>query len=220
MEIQNLTWPEVEELFKKEIAILPIGATEQHGPHLPLGTDSFYADFIAKEVGKKLSIAVLPVVPYSVSGFNFPYPTMTIEPETLISYLKDVCKSLKFFGVNKVVFIVGHGGENCSAIDVAAYIISRDFDMKIMVLFPWTFLTEKDKEKMNKDWHAGEMETSDMLYINEKLVRKDEIKKSSVPEPMKWIVSYKNMKKDERLGVLGDPTNASKEKGEKELLNI
>lgn len=215
MFIEELTWPEVEKLFKKGVAIIPIGATEQHGPHLPMGSDSFYAEEYAKRVGKKLNIPVCPTVSCSVSGLNFPYPTLTIEPETLTSYLKDICKSLKFFGVKKIIFIVGHGGENASAIDTAEYIIARDVDIKIRSIYPWQFLPEKEYKSMDKDWHAGRIETSDMLYLKEDLVRKSKIKRSDVPRPMKFTTDYRKMKKDKRQGVLGDASKASKELGKK-----
>ena len=215
MLIEELPWTEVEKLFKKGVAIVPIGATEQHGPHLPLGADTFYAHEYAKRVGEKLKIAVCPVVPYSVSGYNFPYPTITIEPETLINYLKDICRSLKFFGVKKVFFFVGHGGENVPIVDTAEYVIARDLEIQLKSIYPWTFLPKEEYESMNEDWHAGRTETAEMLYFKENLVKKSNIKKSNVPKPMEFSQSYRFQKRDKRQGVLGDPSKATKELGKK-----
>ncbi len=220
MKIDKLTHPEVDELFKKKIAIIPIGATEQHGPHLPMGTDTFYADYIAEKVGEKLNIAVLPPVCYSVSGYNFPYPTITIEPETLNLYLKDICNSLKFFNIDKVIFLVGHGGENCSAVENASYCIARDININIKVIYPWQYLPKEEYEKMNSDWHAGFLETSDMLFIKPELVKEDKIKKSSIPPIMEFIGNYKLSKRDERNGVFGNPVGANKNIGEKNMQEI
>lgn len=220
MRIDNLPWPEVKELFKAGTAIIPIGATEQHGPHLPLGADTLYAEYISERVGKNLKIPVLPPLCYSVSGFNFPYPTITLEPETLALVLKDICGSLKFFGVGKIFFFVGHGGENCSAVETAAYCIARDLDLKIRVVYPWTFLPDEMREKMKEDWHAGFLETSDMLFVREDLVKKDKLKESTVPEPMKFIVDYKKTESNGRMGVLGNPVGAKASIGAKNMGEI
>jgi len=215
MLIKEKTWEEAEELFKKGIAIILIGSIEQHGPHLPLGSDSYYAFEIAKRIGEYFNIAVLPIVEYSVTGYNMAYPSITIEPETLTEYLKDICKSLKFHGVNKVIFIAGHGGENVPAIRTASYIIARDLGIKILVIFPWQFLPKAEAKKLEKDWHAGYLETSDMLYLKPELVKKNKIKKSSVPKPMNWISPYYECKRDWRKGVLGNPIKASAKVGRK-----
>lgn len=217
MLIDELPWTDVEKLFKKGVAIVPIGATEQHGPHLPLGVDTFYAHEYAKRVGEKLKIPVCPSVPYSISGYNFPYPTITIEPETMINYLKDICRSLKFFGVTKVFFFVGHGGENASVMDTAEYIIARDLDIQLKSIYPWTFLPKKEYESMDQDWHAGRIETAEMLCLKENLVQKSKIQKSDVPKPMEFSQSYRLQKKDSRQGVFGDPSQATKEQGEQNI---
>ncbi|MFP4403958.1 MAG: creatininase family protein [Nanoarchaeota archaeon] len=209
MRIDEMTSPEVKKLFSKGIALIPIGATEQHGPHLPMGTDTFYAEYITNKIGKELKLPVLPSVSFSVSGYNFPYPTITIEPETITKYLNDICKSLKFHDVDKIFFIVGHGGENCAALETAAYIIARDNDVKIKIFYPWQFLPKELYKKMDDDWHAGFIETSEMLYLKPKLVKKKHIRKSSVPDYMKFIIDYKKTKEDQRQGVFGDPSNAN-----------
>ena len=66
--IEQLARPEVEDIFKKNpVVILPVGATEQHGPHLPYGTDTFYAEYVAKRVADRLNAAILPTMPYGYS---------------------------------------------------------------------------------------------------------------------------------------------------------
>lgn len=217
MRIDRQTWPETYEIFKKKAAIIPIGATEQHGPHLPLGTDIFYAEYIAEKVGEALHIAVLPPLSYSISGYNFPYPTVTLEPETLTGVLRDICRSLKFFGIESIFLIVGHGGENCSAVETAAYCIARDIDVQIKVMYPWTFLPEEMRKKMDEDWHSGFLETSDMLFIKPELVKKEKIKKSSIPKPLDFIGDYKKTKRDSREGVFGNPLGATATIGEKNM---
>jgi creatinine amidohydrolase len=110
--LQGMSWVEAKEYFEKnETAILPVGSNEQHGPANPLGTDHFIAKAIGEELGKRTGTVCLQVVPFGVSGNHKQFwGTIFVSPEVFKEYIRDVCLSLHYFGVNKIVVVNGHGG--------------------------------------------------------------------------------------------------------------
>ena len=120
-ELSNMSWMEAEQKFSKtQLAIIPIGAVEQHGPHLGLGADWIQAWKIAEKVGEKTDALVLPVVPYGVSGHHRDFVgTLFLKPDTLQKVVSEILDCLNHYGIRKVVFINGHGG-NLQAISEAA----------------------------------------------------------------------------------------------------
>ena len=111
-ELSNMTWPEAEEKFgETRLAIVPIGATEQHGLHLGVGADWIQAWNIARKLGERTGALVLPVMPYGVSGHHKEFPgTITLTPETLQEVVYEIIESLDRYGIDRVVFMNGHGG--------------------------------------------------------------------------------------------------------------
>ncbi|RKX99981.1 creatininase family protein, partial [Candidatus Poribacteria bacterium] len=104
------TWEEVKEA-NVEIAILPIGSIEQHGRHLPLGTDWLIADRLARELGERLNAYVLPALPYGNSQEHMGFPgTIPLRPQTLALVIEDIILSLRHHGIKKVVVLSTHGG--------------------------------------------------------------------------------------------------------------
>ena len=126
----ELNWPDAEALFKEvDIALLPVGAIEQHGPHLPLDTDAFDADYLARRVAGMCSDPrplVLPLVPYGVSYHHDEFKgTISIGNETLSRLVYDIGVAVARHGIRKLVIINGHGG-NDPALNFAAQMINRD----------------------------------------------------------------------------------------------
>ncbi len=124
---ERLTWKEIKEACgsKESIAILPVGSVEQHGPHLPLGTDYLIADILSSEALKKLkeegiNALKLPPLPYGLSSMWAAYPgTVTLRTETYISLVKDVILSIISSGCTNILIVNGHAG-NSDALKVAA----------------------------------------------------------------------------------------------------
>ena len=123
----RLTWKEINEVCKtkESIAILPVGSVEQHGPHLPLGTDYLIADMLSSEAVERLekegiNALKLPPLPYGLSSMWAAYPgTVTLRTETYISLLKDVILSIISSDCTNILIVNGHAG-NSDALRIAA----------------------------------------------------------------------------------------------------
>jgi creatinine amidohydrolase len=150
VQLAEKSWPEAEKLFGEiDVAILPVGSTEQHGPHNPLGTDHLIAARMAFEVGERTGVPVLPVVPVGVSAHHRQFPgTLWVPPDVFRGYIKSIVLAAASHGVKKFLIVNGHGGNDDSLMEVAG-------------------------ELRREHGHAGEGETSANLYFHGHLVRMD-----------------------------------------------
>jgi creatinine amidohydrolase/Fe(II)-dependent formamide hydrolase-like protein len=224
----ELTWPEAEARFQKtDIALLPVGSIEQHGPHLPLDTDAFDAEYLARRVATACSIPqplVLPLIAYGVSYHHEDFAgTISIRNDTLSRLVYDIGMSAARNGIKKLVIINGHGG-NSPALNYAAQMINRDCRIFVCVDTGETSDVDIDKiVETPNDVHAGEVETSTSLAVRGHLVRMNLARKSVPTFSSRYldftgkrsIAWYAYTRKISASGVLGDPTRASAEKGEK-----
>jgi len=164
-----------DELDSKMVALIPIGSLEQHGPHLPLGTDSIIVEHIAKEIEKELreKVVLFPTIWFTSSGEHEGFPYFGVRPLTLYNYLNDLLESLVKQGFSKIVILNGHGGNTNILL-----LLQREFNFnhkeKVYVLETWG----KEEYDVFKriDLHAGSIETSRIFYINEALVRREKIR--------------------------------------------
>jgi creatinine amidohydrolase len=163
-ELSSMTWWEAEERFgQTRLAIVPVGSVEQHGLHLGVGADWIQAWEIARRVGERTGVLVLPVMPYGVSGHHKEFPgVITLEPETLQRVVYEVLASLNRYGVERVVFMNGHGG-NLGAITGAAKGARDDFDMLCAIVQWWDVLRSRPVFGHPAEEHAGYAETALML---------------------------------------------------------
>jgi creatinine amidohydrolase/Fe(II)-dependent formamide hydrolase-like protein len=224
----ELTWPEAKERFLSvDVALLPVGAVEQHGPHLPLDTDAFDAAYLAREVATACSKprpVVLPLIPYGVSYHHADFKgTFDVSPESLAKLVHDIGLSAARNGVKKLIIVNGHGG-NVPALNFAAQLINRDTHIFTCVDSGET--SDPDIYGMAEtpnDVHAGEIETSTSLALRPELVRMDKARKF-VPKfssryldftSKRSVTWYARTARISASGVLGDPTKASREKGER-----
>jgi len=224
----NLTWPEAEKYLEKmDVAILPVGSIEQHGPHLPLDTDSFDAAYLANQVAAACSEPkplVLPVISYGVSYHHEGFKgTISINNDTLSKLVYEIGISLARNGIKKMVIINGHGG-NTPSLNFAAQMINRDAQIFVCVDSGETSDVDiyRIVETPN-DVHAGEFETSTSLAIRPHLVKKP-LADKSIPEfssrylnftSKRGISWYAYTKKISDSGVMGDPSKATAKKGKK-----
>jgi creatinine amidohydrolase len=200
-------------------AVLAIGSTEYHGDHLPYGTDTIVAMYLAEQVAKRINrLLLLPPLHYGMSKHYASFPiALTLSTETLIRVLREIFDSLFMHGIKKLLIINGHDG-NIAALEAS----TREFrvehsEMKIAVLEAWwktagELLPAEVFEVWGGLGHAGEGETSMMLARAPNLVDMSHAR-SVVPElppyvQFKWI-----FKEITPYGVTGDPTRATEEKG-------
>jgi creatinine amidohydrolase/Fe(II)-dependent formamide hydrolase-like protein len=224
----ELTWPEAKKRFEEvDVALLPVGSVEQHGPHLPLDADAFDAQHLALKVAeacKDPKPLVLPLIPYGVSYHHEDFSgTITISPDTLSQLVYEIGMSAARHGVTKLIIINGHGG-NSPALHFAAQMINRDAHIFTCVDTGET--SDPDIEALAEtpnDVHAGEIETSTTLAVRPELVRLKSARKF-IPRfssryldftSKRSVGWYARVAKISPSGVLGDPTKASPEKGKK-----
>jgi creatinine amidohydrolase/Fe(II)-dependent formamide hydrolase-like protein len=202
-----------------------VGATEQHGPHLPLDTDAHDADYLARRVASRCNAPqplVLPGIPYGVSYHHDDFAgTLSISPETLAQLVYEIGMNAARNGILKLVIINGHGG-NSPALHFAAQKINRDAHIFTAVDTGESSGGDVDAIAETKnDVHAGEIETSTSLAVRPELVRMDQAIRH-VPEfssrylnfsSRRGVGWYARVKRLSPQGVLGDPTCASVDKG-------
>lgn len=224
----QLTWPEAEQRFQQvNIALLPVGAIEQHGPHLPLDTDAFDANYLAQRVAEACSDPkplVLPVIPYGVSYHHDEFKgTISISNDTLSHLVYEIGINVARNGIEKLVIINGHGG-NAPALNFAAQMINEDAHIFVCVDTGETSDVDiYEIADTPNDVHAGEIETSTSLAVRPHLVKMEEASKL-IPQfssrylnftSKRGVSWYAYTKKISANGVMGDPTKASAEKGRK-----
>ena len=224
----NLTWEEAREALKRGVvAILPVGSTEAHGPHLPLATDVIISEEMSRRAAAKLNLRgietiVLPPIAYSVTDFSAEFAgTISIRRETASALIRDVCVSLYRQGARLVAIANSHlEPEHIASINEAIELVKNETGRA--VVFPdkrrrrWAAtLTE---EFRRGDCHAGSYETSLVMAAQPELVREEtrlELKQVPISIAEKIREGAHNF--TEAGGTeayFGDPRSASREEGE------
>jgi creatinine amidohydrolase len=236
---EKLTWPEINDAIDLgKVCILPCGAVEQHGHHLPLDVDLVCPGGIAKGAGQSLpeKILVLPTICYGYTGHVMDFPgTINSNYTTFMEHVLDVTRSLAYHGFKKIILLNGHGS-NMPNLDLVARRTNLETDAECLVIAWWNLLTV-DK-KFLPSWreskfpggcaHACELETSLYMYLDEENVRKDKIKSGTISfnedeSPYNWVdlfgagpatvISWTSSYTG--TGVLGEAELATKAKGER-----
>ena len=223
----TLKWPEITERLKiVDTAILPCGAIEQHGPHLPLDVDFFDADYMARKVAeacKDPKPFVMPTIPYGVSYHHSDFKgTICVTNNALSALIYDVGMSLAQNGIKKLVILNGHG-DNAPTLKYAAQMINRDAEIFVCVETGET--SDIDLYNLidtHNDIHAGEIETSTSLATRPELVDMDKAVDDTLDLDNEYLdftsdrgVSwYVHTKRLTNSGVMGNATLGTAEKGQ------
>lgn len=222
------TWPEIEAYLKTvDTVLIPCGAIEQHGPHLPVDIDFFDARYMAWQVAERCEDPkplVLPAIPYGVSYHHENFKgTLSVTNDALSRFVYDIGMSLARNGVKKIIILNGHG-DNAPTLSYAAQMINRDAHIFVCVDTGET--SDVDLYKLidtPNDIHAGEIETSTTLALRPDMVQMDKAVNETVQFGSKfldyddergvsWFVHTDHISNS---GVMGDATKATAEKGRK-----
>lgn len=247
--LADLTYPDVQAyLERSDLILIPMASTEQHGPHLPLCTDTVTAYEVSKRAAEQAGVLYTPTVwtgysPQHMRGPGQGMGTITVRAETLLNLLYDIARSLIHHGFNKLIFVNGHGS-NVKVIDPVLRRIRYDTGALVAFYKPYAErymglikdLMENPPEE-TPGWHSSELETSQMLAHNAKLVRMERARPTETHIP-RWLpasftkadgapdVQFRGyqyfqfpMDHDEftDTGVIGNPMRATAEKGEEAL---
>jgi creatinine amidohydrolase len=199
------------------IAILPVGSFEQHGDHLPLSTDTLIACLIAREVANRYGLFLLPPVTITCSHEHVDWPgTVSISAATLHALVTDVSASLKTSGISRLLIVNGHGGNYVLSNIVQEASVSG----LRMALFPGREDLQAAREAAgceilsgHDDMHAGELETSILLYALPEVVRPSYVSADYKALPSPHLLSL-GMRAYTTTGVVGRPSLATAQKGE------
>jgi len=222
--LEETTTVDAQQQFEDaEVAVLPTGSTEQHGPALPLCTDFLAAETVARGVADREDTIVLPTVPIGVSPHHRHFHgTLWVSEETFESYVTDTLESLPDHGIQKAVIVNGHGGNTGSIQRVAQDLYREETAFTV----PWSWWegvgdtpAEVLGEEAHVPGHAGAFEAAMMLYAAAELVREDRFEEAATgqgdgnrwPEPAPRGFDFIDWTDN---GIKGDPRLASADAGE------
>ena len=218
MHLADQAWPDAA-ASDATLAVLPVGSTEQHGPHAPLGTDWLTAEAVA-EAGAEAAeapVVVAPTIPVGVAEEHRDFAgTLWVSPETFRAYVRETLESLAHHGWDRVVVVNGHGG-NVDALREVCAGVSRSGDAYAVV---FTWFDGVDAADMG---HGGPVETSLLRHVRPDSVREDRMDAAAEGGAESWgeWVSGVNLAYDtsefSENGTVGDPREGSAERGERLL---
>jgi creatinine amidohydrolase/Fe(II)-dependent formamide hydrolase-like protein len=240
---RRLAWrtsPEIEAIARSDaLVIQPIASVEQHGPHLPCYTDSLVAEGLVNRAisltPEDVNVWVLPVIAYGKSNEHLGFPgTISLSAETLIAVCRDVGRSVSRSGFRKLAFVNGHGGQP-HLLEMVARDIREETGLMVFPLFPYRLgvpegaVSSPEEEALGI--HGGELETSLVLALEPDAVHMDRLESGGDRVrklygdlrylslegalPTAWLT--KDLSEN---GVIGDPTNATVERGERVLAHL
>ncbi len=217
---ETLTWEEIAALRSHiDLCLLPVGATEQHGPHLGVGMDSYSAIALCEAVSRETGVPVLPPLRYGCSlGHSHRWPgTLSLQPKTLIDVAVELFEWLHRAGFKRLIFVNGHVG-NAAPLRCAVDIIRSRFDDAFVRVCNIPEISPRVRSEFfadAEDWHANAAETSLMLVVAPELVRADKLAGSDDEDRTAGLVFTHPVNRTSRNGVTGFPSRASRDQGER-----
>jgi len=232
--LQEMGWQQIQRYREKGggVVIIPVGSIEQHGYHLPLGTDSLVSIRLAEDAAKLTKAIITPPLWFGWSPHHLALPgTISIRAEVLIEVLFDIMNSLATHGFDRFIIVNGHRIVNIPWMQIAAERAQRELGVKVAIYDPaWMMKEIADQLGFGEIGHAEEIETSQMLHVMPHFVRMEKAKDYSPsskrklyhvdPRIPKDTLCYfprtvKSMKQIAKLsgGSTGRPSLSTAEKG-------
>ena len=224
MKHENATWPEIKQRLErgKTLAILPIGAEEEHGPHLPLATDTIMAAGFAERLSEALDALLLPTIPYGETWTTSGYPgTISLSFNTVLAIILDIGQSLAAQGVSALVIVNGHFGNQAPLEQASRQLLTEQHLPTLIVNYPGMEQAAaaicESKPAAPGFYHADEFETSIVLALKPETVHMDRAEAEYPQFPAVFGSVPLKLDSFNRSGVFGDPRPATAEKGERLL---
>lgn len=220
MQWSDTTWCELPDKLAAvaHAAILPVGATEQHGPHMGCGMDTEIADKLCKAVAERTGVPMLPTLPYGCSlGHSRRWPgTIPVQPITLIELVKQIGDGAYHSGVKRL-FIVNTHVTNAAPLRCALEMLRAEHDDLMVAVINSPQISERVRQfhfADAEDWHANDAETALMLALSPHLVRMDKLHEADDPDRTEGQVFAHPVNRTSLNGVTGFPSRATVAKGQ------
>jgi creatinine amidohydrolase len=225
--LERMAWPEVQAEVEggRDTVVVPLGAVEQHGPHLPLGTDAMFGDEIGRAAAERLNAFLAPTIPVGCSHHHLAFAgTISLEEETYHRVVGDIVRALASHGFKRIVLLPTHGG-NFRPLGEALARLGPLEGVKIIAFTDVGMLAsatigtgaELGITAAEGGIHAGEWETSMMLALRPELVRMERAESGYVGDLASGMQRFfsEGVHVLADNGVFGDPRRASARAGEK-----
>ena len=219
----ELTWEELPDVLARcgQAVLLPVGATEQHGPHLGCGVDSVIAERLCTRVSQDTGVPMLPTLPYGCSlGHSRRWPgTIALTPVLLIELVQQIGEWAYHSGVRRLFIVNGHV-TNAAPLRCALEMLRSTHDDLMVAVLNTATLSERVREfhaADAADWHANDAETSLMMALAPSLLRPDRLAQADDPDRTGGCVFAHPVNRTSTNGVTGRPSAATREKGERWL---
>lgn len=222
--ISEMTWQEFDERRKSvHTVILPMGAVEGYGPHLPLGSDTKVAEAIAARVAERTGAFLGPTLPVGDSRSISMFPgTLVVRPESFKEYLRDLLDSLLGWGIRNFLFLNGHAGNVPMVTQLSNEYLYQNRELRFAQIDWWRYASANssgvfDNQGYMAQGHASECGTSVMLYLYPECVRTDKLQcvlpKVVNSKRFPGVNRYTMFDEFSDLCTIGDATAATAEKG-------
>jgi creatinine amidohydrolase len=225
MYIADHTWPELGDYFENEsLALVPLGSTEQHGPHLPEGTDHIIAEAFAREAAERTGYLCTPTINIGVSPHHRQFHgTMWVDAPVFRNYVESFTRNLAYHGIDRVIFVNAHGGN----IEHLREVGRRLRDDGVLYAIEWMWndsIRELVDELFEQNGpHGGPKETAMIQYLKPELVQENRVEDArdegvasvDAADIRKYGArTFYDAADNTENGVIGDQTDATAEKGE------
>jgi len=231
--VEHLTWPEYARLIETCPVVLPVGAIDGHGPHLPLSTDTIVAEFLADAVARHFEVLVLPALAYGrrtdpVAGGGI-FPGVTdLRASTLTSVLLDVLRASHRHGARRFLLLDSHKANAGSLQEAVDLFVEAEPDVLVMAAAWWDLVSEDSRNAIaaesgvarHDDHHAALVETSLMMHIAPERVRHGLVVDDDAPRRARYLVRPVPKSLRTRTGVVYRAGRASPEIGRTLLTEI
>lgn len=218
--LENLSWPDIAALREKNgaLLILPLGATEQHGPHLPVAMDSLLAEALCHAASARTGVPVLPALRYTTSqGHTTKWPgTFSLRHETFISTLRDIAAWTVASGWKRLLLVNTHFGNDAPArvaVDQLRLSYLGKLQVGLLNAFQLTDAIRAEYTSDAADLHANQAETALMMHLHPDLVRMDRLAILDDPDRTAGTVFSHPVAQTSLNGVTGCPSRATAEQG-------
>jgi creatinine amidohydrolase len=228
----DLAWPDAEKAVEADkVVLLPVGSLEQHGPHLPLDTDTVTAFEVCRRIGQRLpgQVVVLPPVYYTPAELSMEFSgTVDIRPTVFIDYLYDICVSMVKHGFRRMIMVSGHG-LNPPFMNIVSQMVTNRHDAICAGVAYFDFAHDEVRKIVSHGAHACEFETSMLLALRPENVKMSRatrdwdiymglessryVWRSFIDRSPNYFID--RLDRFSGTGIVGDPTKATKEKGER-----